>query len=301
MIQFAANAPFWKGSLHLHTTRSDGLLTPEEVAELYRRAGYDFINITDHWKTSDYSSLSDGILVLSGVELDNKPPYENVHLIGVGIDPYNVAPGMLNRKFMRPQSVQDNIDALLKSGGLAALAHPAWSLNTAETVSDMDGLFALEIFNSVSGLPWNAMRQDSSYLVDVLGARGRRLPLIAVDDAHFYEGEECKGFVMVQSESCTRESLLDAMRDGKFYASQGPVIEQVDIDPERLIVMTNPASCAVFYTDAAYNSERVVQQDGGTRWVYARNPALDEQFVRCEIHDAQGRRAWTNPAAWIEE
>lgn len=37
-----------RGNLHSHTTRSDGVLTPKEVARAYRELGYDFLAFTDH-------------------------------------------------------------------------------------------------------------------------------------------------------------------------------------------------------------------------------------------------------------
>ena len=37
-----------KVNLHQHTTCSDGRKTPQEAADIYRRAGYDLIAITDH-------------------------------------------------------------------------------------------------------------------------------------------------------------------------------------------------------------------------------------------------------------
>jgi hypothetical protein len=39
---------YLKGQLHIHTTYSDGRLTPQQAADLYTRQGYDFIAITDH-------------------------------------------------------------------------------------------------------------------------------------------------------------------------------------------------------------------------------------------------------------
>jgi hypothetical protein len=39
---------YLKGQLHIHTTYSDGRLTPQQAADLYKRQGYDFIAITDH-------------------------------------------------------------------------------------------------------------------------------------------------------------------------------------------------------------------------------------------------------------
>jgi hypothetical protein len=37
-----------KGQLHIHTTLSDGRLTPQEAADIYARLGYDFIAFADH-------------------------------------------------------------------------------------------------------------------------------------------------------------------------------------------------------------------------------------------------------------
>lgn len=45
---FAAERPFLKGALHVHTTRSDGQDSPEDVIRLHRQNGYDFMALTDH-------------------------------------------------------------------------------------------------------------------------------------------------------------------------------------------------------------------------------------------------------------
>jgi hypothetical protein len=37
-----------KGDLHIHTTVSDGCESPEMVSVYYRKAGHDFIALTDH-------------------------------------------------------------------------------------------------------------------------------------------------------------------------------------------------------------------------------------------------------------
>ena len=64
-----------KGNLHSHTTCSDGALSPEELVQVYRDLGYDFIAITDHdhlFRPGCYDGLKelgDGILVLFGIEL----------------------------------------------------------------------------------------------------------------------------------------------------------------------------------------------------------------------------------------
>ena len=37
---------FFRGNLHCHSNRSDGLLDPEDVLGAYREAGYDFLPAT---------------------------------------------------------------------------------------------------------------------------------------------------------------------------------------------------------------------------------------------------------------
>ena len=55
MMPFARKGRFWRGNLHTHSTRSDGGLPPEAVADFYTGAGYDFLALTDHfWESYDY-------------------------------------------------------------------------------------------------------------------------------------------------------------------------------------------------------------------------------------------------------
>jgi len=51
MIDLPFDRPgrFLRGNLHTHSTASDGRLSPEEVCEHYRLAGYDFLALTDHF------------------------------------------------------------------------------------------------------------------------------------------------------------------------------------------------------------------------------------------------------------
>ena len=52
---FARKGRFWRGNLHTHSTRSDGRLAPEAVADFYRDAGYDFLMLSDHfWECYGY-------------------------------------------------------------------------------------------------------------------------------------------------------------------------------------------------------------------------------------------------------
>ena len=43
MKLFDADMPFFKGNTHMHTTLSDGELSPEDACARYAEAGYDFV------------------------------------------------------------------------------------------------------------------------------------------------------------------------------------------------------------------------------------------------------------------
>ena len=43
-----ANAAWWKGNLHTHSLWSDGDDFPERIVDRYKKAGYDFVALSDH-------------------------------------------------------------------------------------------------------------------------------------------------------------------------------------------------------------------------------------------------------------
>ena len=60
---------FLKGNLHTHTSLTDGALGPQEVVDIYRRAGYDFIALSEHFlyvRGDQYAQ--NGILVMPAIE-----------------------------------------------------------------------------------------------------------------------------------------------------------------------------------------------------------------------------------------
>lgn len=72
-----------RGDFHVHTTGSDGAEDPQITCANYRRHGYDFMFVTDHYNY--YSSL-DAIAFYKGVNIAlNIMPGEEVHVPGTGV------------------------------------------------------------------------------------------------------------------------------------------------------------------------------------------------------------------------
>ena len=81
--------------LHLHTTRSDGRLTPTELVRLAARRGLEVIAITDHDSTEGleeaFKAANEfpGLRIVPGIELSTDIPGDEVHLLGYFIDYHN--------------------------------------------------------------------------------------------------------------------------------------------------------------------------------------------------------------------
>jgi predicted metal-dependent phosphoesterase TrpH len=80
--------------LHVHTTASDGIFTPKEVAENVITAGLTAVAITDHDAIDGYVEVAQyldgsGIEAISGVELSCYYNDADVHILGYFIDHTN--------------------------------------------------------------------------------------------------------------------------------------------------------------------------------------------------------------------
>lgn len=77
--------------LHVHTTRSDGVLAPEAVSTVAAGAGLDAVAITDHDRihpTIDAPVVvENGVEVIHGIELRVAAPELRVDLLGYGVSP----------------------------------------------------------------------------------------------------------------------------------------------------------------------------------------------------------------------
>lgn len=288
MKLFDERLPFYRANLHTHTTCSDGRRTPAEAMALYREAGYDILAITDHRRVTATENVPEGLLMLPGIELDFTLPGMAVHILGLGMSEE------IAEVWDAKGTPQQAIDAVRACGGEAVLAHPAWSLNTPDFIASLQHVCATEIWNSVSTLPYNGDRADSSSLLDVTGAStGRLLPVFASDDTHFYGAEFARGATMIQAETLTVPAVMEAIRAGRFYATCGPEIRQITVENGTVHVECSAAEAVVFYSALPWSSHRCCLGSGLTQAEYTILPG--DHFIRVQVVDAQGRSAWASP------
>ena len=80
-----------KCDLHLHTTCSDGSLSPQEIVVLAKEKGLQLIAITDHDTTkgvniAQLEGIKQGVKVVSGIEVSTLSGSKEVHVLGFNLD-----------------------------------------------------------------------------------------------------------------------------------------------------------------------------------------------------------------------
>ena len=125
----SALPPPVRGALHIHTRRSDGTGTVDDVARAAARAGLNFVIVTDHGdgtRDPDAPAYRSGVLCIDAVEISTTQG----HLVALGIPRTTYSLG---------GEARDVVEDVKRLGGMAIAAHPTsprqqlrwtdWSVN----------------------------------------------------------------------------------------------------------------------------------------------------------------------------
>jgi len=107
--------------LHTHTTASDGTLSFEQLVAEAKRAGLKAIAITDHDNVQSARKITgkEPLEVIRGIEIsafDSKLGYEDVHVLGLFIDPKNKTLNSKINSLGREEQKKATIALLRKMG-----------------------------------------------------------------------------------------------------------------------------------------------------------------------------------------
>jgi hypothetical protein len=157
---------------------------------------------------------------------------------------------------------------------------------------------ALEIYNAYCDEAYcNGIALE---LWDMVLGQGRRVWGVAGDDAHLNPDKRTfshagRAWVEIWADEPTRESVLGALKRGSFFSTQGPRFEEIEILGSTMQIRCSPVSQVrwrtfgkvgfVEYAPAGSSLTRSALPD----WYRPR------AFVRIELVDHRGRKAWSNP------
>lgn len=287
---FRVSGQWYKANLHAHTTESDGNLSPAQVAVHYRRQGYQILAITDHERVTAAKEFSShDFICLEGLEIGSGRSESggSFHVVGLGLPV-----GFGGYPKDHPQAT---LDAIAEAGGLGFIAHPYWSCLVAHDMVGLRNCLGIEVVNY--GCEIEIAKGISSIHWDDLLVRGERYLGFGVDDGHRCGWDFYGGFTMVKASELTTEAVLTALRQGHCYSSMGPLIHDVRLTDDGIEVECSPAAAINF----------VANNQQGWCALRERGPLLtgarylrsgSERYVRVEVVDGAGLRAWSQPIFW---
>jgi len=211
--------------------------------------------------------------------------------------------------------MQAVIDAVNAAGGACFAAHPNWCGLRSEEVARLHSLAGMEIYNHDCQQGINRGYSDEFF--NELCDRGIRLPVIAVDDSHSPD-DYFGGITYICCRELTIPSVMEAIRKGAVFASQGPrftslsfkdgIFEAHFTPAKKAVLMTN--RCRGFYVGGPRN--RALPQlttvsslrFDANQWRYEPECTDVKQHIRwqfqcnylqCVVDDEMGRKAWSSP------
>ena len=321
------NGQFYKANLHCHTTISDGKKTPLEVKEMYKSHGYSVIAYTDHdilipqtrLNDPDFLTLNSFEIQLTEPKSDQKPEanmLKTCHLCFIALDPDNkdqplwyktrftdalpdeyknelrIDPNM--PEFVKehtPECVNKAIKTCRDAGFFVTYNHPTWSLENYTDYMAYEGMNAMEIVNYSS---FNAGYPEYNPRVyDDMLRGGKRIYCLATDDNHNKASDSFGGFVMIKADALEYKKITNALVNGEFYASQGPVINALWIEDGVLHIECESAAEICFETARRHYS-KVKAVDGVGVTSGECNVYPEDLYVRVTVTGFDGKHAHTN-------
>jgi len=295
---FISKAKPLKGALHCHTTRSDGVGSPEEVIKKHVANGYDFMAITDHWYYN-YKNFAPGenILIVPGVENAHSLYGEGIHCFhtvcigpsaedgnGYGQE-FKSETGRVTDQF----EYQRILDEYHANKNMTIYCHPEWSGTPARDFDHLTGNFAMEIWNSGCALE-HEMDTNAAYWDELL-MQNKIIYGVASDDGHRMH-QHCVGWVMVSAKP-ELNAILDSLKNGAFYSSCGPEITDFYIDGKTAVLECSPCE-KIYFHYGRYPTRIARNEDGPISRAEFTVPDY-YRYLRASVMDFNGKRAWTNP------
>lgn len=296
---------WYKGNTHTHTLNSDGDSTPAEVVTWYRENRYNFIFLTDHEYINNVDALNGvygktgSFLVLSAQEVTDSFDKKPYHINGLGISTVvmpNKLPGAV-------ETLQKNIDDVIKAGGIAQVNHPnfGWAL-TADQLIKLQRYSLLEIHNGhpLVNNKGGGGSPSAEELWDSVLSSGKLVFGVADDDSHYFKriGDPAaptpgQGWIYVRARELTLPAILDAMRKGDFYASTGVELFDYRADQKQVVITTKEQQWSRYRIQFIGRGGRVLSESITSPATY--NIKGDEGYVRARIIESNGKMAWTQP------
>ncbi|MDC7222708.1 MAG: hypothetical protein PQJ60_03140 [Spirochaetales bacterium] len=283
-----------KGSLHTHSSPASpcGKQPLSVMLDLYEKAGYDFLSLSDHLVHTETEGKSTMIMI-PGLEWNSRTEEEALDQLTyfnhVGL--YSLDRALLTESIQ--YKTQDELFSFLKDKPdvLTILNHPDWQDPTEhypyEALKEKrPHCTGMEIYNAViDGLEGQA---DSTEKWDRILSESGYFPGFVSDDSHDI-GDVHKAWLMVNADFRTAESILKALEGGRFYGSTGVSIQEIGRRENNIFCRAE----GDVFVEAIGEGGRTFA--AGQESLRVNLPESGSSYIRFVLRDSEDRQAWSQP------
>jgi hypothetical protein len=149
---------------------------------------------------------------------------------------------------------------------------------------------------------------DSIKPIDDLLRVGERVFPLATDDTHAID-YAYGGWVMVKATDLKYDIIFDALKNGEFYSTEGPEIEELYIEDGIINIKTSKVKRIIVTADKRYvypitakEGEYLTEASMDVTWYFDRcdESIIKHQYLRITLIDEEGKLAHTR-AYFLEE
>ncbi|WP_310601913.1 PHP domain-containing protein [Anaerosporobacter sp.] len=239
----------YMGDLHVHTNRSDGKESPAFVAAYYRKAGFDFMTITDH---AQYAPSLEAIECYKDAPIDLKIfPGEEIHMPGSvphivnfggeasvndyfnkDLDNFYKEIEELKQQLEIPEGIPINeyvrsvwaFQKIKEYHGLAIYPHPHWIdqyayHNNYRLLCHLFETKPFDAFELIGGQTLEENQMQTAFYSE-MKEKGHTVPVVGNSDSHgVIESEWFEiGKTVVLSKSNEKADIINAIKEFKSVA-----------------------------------------------------------------------------------
>lgn len=196
--------------------------------------------------------------------------------------------GACNRVYSA-ESINEMVRVANEQGFFVAYNHPRWSNENYAQYSQYEGLWGVEVYNTACC--FSGLHEYNIHIVEELVNDGKHVYISCGDDNHT---EDISGvaFVMVNAPSLTYENIVNALVNGDFYASTGPLFHSLVVEETTVRVICSDVRQISFST---HGRRSAAVRAAADKTVCSAEFELqpNDGYFRIELEDSCGRRAYS--------
>ncbi len=186
-------------------------------------------------------------------------------------------------------SLQGIIEQVNQKNGLAILSHPSYLLKpyNRRKLLRLKDYIGIEIYNP-NKIPW----PESTRRWDFILSRryGTKVWGFTSDDMHDLKRDAGRAWIMVRAQNLGISAIINALRQGSFYSTTGPLIDDITGDSHGIRIKVSER----YQMKYIGYKRRTLQTSFGKESSYYIKPG--DRYVRIEVKDLRYRKkAWTQP------